>query len=111
MGHPEICGWATRPLRVIVRCGPPAKGVSQMGHPRWVGHPGILRTHISKEPRYGAPKFVVVRCGPPAAPPKVIWVRLGNCSTAAVEMLLRNSQQALIRFEGSEESCLMLGRG
>ena len=45
------------------------------------------------------------------APPKVIWVRLGNCSTGAVEMLLRNSQQALIRFEGSEESCLMLGRG
>ena len=45
------------------------------------------------------------------APPKVIWVRLGNCSTVAVEMLLRNSQQALIRFEGSEESCLMLGRG
>ena len=45
------------------------------------------------------------------APPKVIWVRLGNCSTVAVEMLLRNSQQPLIRFEGSEESCLMLGRG
>jgi predicted nuclease of predicted toxin-antitoxin system len=45
------------------------------------------------------------------APPKVIWVRLGNCSTVAVEMVLRNSQQTLIRFEGSEESCLMLGRG
>jgi len=45
------------------------------------------------------------------APPKVIWVRLGNCSTVAVEMLLRNSQQALIRFEGSEVSFLMLGRG
>ncbi len=44
------------------------------------------------------------------APPKVIWLRLGNCSTAAVEMLLRNSEQALIRFEGSEESCFMLGR-
>jgi predicted nuclease of predicted toxin-antitoxin system len=45
-----------------------------------------------------------------AGPPKVIWVRLGNCSTAAVEMLLRNSQHALIRLEGSEESCLMIGR-
>jgi predicted nuclease of predicted toxin-antitoxin system len=44
------------------------------------------------------------------APPKVIWVRLGNCSTVAVEMLLRNSQQALIRFAGGEESCLMIGR-
>ncbi len=44
------------------------------------------------------------------APPKVIWIRLGNCRTAAVEMLLRNSEQALIRFGESEESCLMLGR-
>ncbi len=44
------------------------------------------------------------------APPKVIWLRLGNCTTAAVEMLLRNSEQALIRFDGSEESCLVLGR-
>jgi predicted nuclease of predicted toxin-antitoxin system len=44
------------------------------------------------------------------APPKVIWIRLGNCTTAGVEMLLRNSQQALIPFAGSEESCLTLGR-
>ncbi len=44
------------------------------------------------------------------APPKVIWIRLGNCTTAAVEMLLRNSEQALVRFAESEESCLMLGR-
>jgi len=44
------------------------------------------------------------------APPKVIWLRLGNCTTAAVEMLLRNSEQALIRFGDSAESCLMLGR-
>jgi len=44
------------------------------------------------------------------APPKVIWIRLGNCRTAAVEMLLRNSEQTLTRFAGGEESCLMLGR-
>jgi predicted nuclease of predicted toxin-antitoxin system len=44
------------------------------------------------------------------APPKVIWLRLGNCRTAAVEMLLRNREQALVRFAGSEESCLVLGR-
>jgi predicted nuclease of predicted toxin-antitoxin system len=35
------------------------------------------------------------------APPKVIWLRLGNCTTAAVEMLLRNSEQAVIRFAES----------
>jgi predicted nuclease of predicted toxin-antitoxin system len=44
------------------------------------------------------------------APPKVIWLRLGNCTTAAVEMLLRNSEQALIRFDGSDESCFIVGR-
>jgi predicted nuclease of predicted toxin-antitoxin system len=44
------------------------------------------------------------------APPKVIWLRLGNCRTAAVEMLLRNREQHLVRFAGSEESCLVLGR-
>ncbi len=44
------------------------------------------------------------------APPKVIWMRLGNCTTVAVEMLLRNSEPAMIRFAGSGESCLVLGR-
>jgi predicted nuclease of predicted toxin-antitoxin system len=45
------------------------------------------------------------------APPKVIWIRLGNCTTAAVEMLLRNSEQTLSRFADGETNCLVLGRG
>jgi len=44
------------------------------------------------------------------APPKVIWLRLGNCATATVEMLLRNSEQVLVQFDGSDESCFILGR-
>lgn len=32
-------------------------------------------------------------------PPKVIWVRLGNCSTADVEMLLRSRMRDLVAFE------------
>jgi predicted nuclease of predicted toxin-antitoxin system len=44
------------------------------------------------------------------APPKVIWIRSGNCSSAAVEMLLRNSHPALSRFADGEEGCLILGR-
>lgn len=44
------------------------------------------------------------------APPKVIWIRSGNCTTAAVEMLLRNSAQAVLRFVDGEETCLVLGR-
>ena len=44
------------------------------------------------------------------APPKVIWIRSGNCTTAVVEMLLRNSAQAVMRFVDGEETCLVLGR-
>src|SRR5262245_6163077 len=32
-------------------------------------------------------------------PPKVVWVRLGNCSTAAVAILLRSRQADLLAFE------------
>jgi predicted nuclease of predicted toxin-antitoxin system len=32
-------------------------------------------------------------------PPKVIWVRLGNCRTTAVAALLRQHHAALLEFE------------
>jgi predicted nuclease of predicted toxin-antitoxin system len=32
-------------------------------------------------------------------PPKVVWVRLGNCSTAEVATLLQNHQADLLAFE------------
>jgi predicted nuclease of predicted toxin-antitoxin system len=32
-------------------------------------------------------------------PPKVVWVRLGNCSTTAVANLLRSRQADVIAFE------------
>jgi predicted nuclease of predicted toxin-antitoxin system len=32
-------------------------------------------------------------------PPKVVWVRLGNCTTAAVAVLLRTRQADLLAFE------------
>ena len=32
------------------------------------------------------------------APPKVVWVRLGNCSTAEVEKLLRDNLAAVKEF-------------
>jgi predicted nuclease of predicted toxin-antitoxin system len=32
-------------------------------------------------------------------PPKVVWVRLGNCSTATVAALLRTRQPDLLAFE------------
>ena len=43
-------------------------------------------------------------------PPKVIWIRLGNCSTAKIEGQLRSAQEAVQAFlEEDEETCLMLG--
>jgi predicted nuclease of predicted toxin-antitoxin system len=32
-------------------------------------------------------------------PPKVIWIRLGNCTTQQVEMLLRGNREAVNAFE------------
>ena len=32
-------------------------------------------------------------------PPKIIWVRLGNCSTKAIESLLRNKYKDIIYFD------------
>jgi predicted nuclease of predicted toxin-antitoxin system len=35
-------------------------------------------------------------------PPKVIWVRLGNCSTSDVENLLRKNLTAIKEFHENE---------
>ena len=43
------------------------------------------------------------------APPKVIWIRLGNCRTGVVESLLRQRFDDIIGFEAdSHESILAL---
>ena len=42
------------------------------------------------------------------APPRVIWLRLGNCTTTAVEALLRSQQEAVIAF-GQDAEALILG--
>ena len=44
-------------------------------------------------------------------PPKVVWVRLGNCSTSEIEGLLRSSFEVIRGFVAAgEETCLLLGR-
>jgi predicted nuclease of predicted toxin-antitoxin system len=47
---------------------------------------------VSKDADFHQRSFVF------GAPPKVIWVRLGNCSTADVERLLRRSAHAIEAF-------------
>jgi predicted nuclease of predicted toxin-antitoxin system len=41
-------------------------------------------------------------------PPKVVWVRLGNCSTAIVAALLRARQSDLLAFEADPTVSLLV---
>jgi len=44
------------------------------------------------------------------APPKVIWLRTTNCTSAEIESLLRAALPAIQRFiQEDQESCLVLG--
>jgi len=36
-------------------------------------------------------------------PPKLIWIRLGNCRTSDIYCLLRNSYKVITAFEADEE--------
>jgi predicted nuclease of predicted toxin-antitoxin system len=40
--------------------------------------------------------------------PKVVWLRIGNCTTARADFVLRNASERIVAFENSEESCLVL---
>ena len=43
-------------------------------------------------------------------PPKFIWLRAGNCTSAEIESLLRAAVPVIARFiQEDEESCLVLG--
>jgi predicted nuclease of predicted toxin-antitoxin system len=42
------------------------------------------------------------------APPKVIWVRLGNCRTADVEVLLRARHGDIEAFVVDEQAALLV---
>ncbi len=42
------------------------------------------------------------------APPKVIWVRLGNCRTADVEALLRGRHADVASFAAEPEAALLV---
>ena len=41
-------------------------------------------------------------------PPKVIWIRLGNCSTSDIEALLRRSVEQIRRFIANQESAFLI---
>ena len=42
------------------------------------------------------------------APPKVVWIRRGNCSVAKIEQLLQTSVDLLRAFEGDAEAAYLI---
>ncbi len=40
-------------------------------------------------------------------PPKVIWIRRGNCTTADIEALLRSSRTEILAFEAEAEAAFL----
>jgi predicted nuclease of predicted toxin-antitoxin system len=42
------------------------------------------------------------------APPKVVWLRLGNCATQDIEDALRRNRMALIDFVNREEAAFLV---
>jgi predicted nuclease of predicted toxin-antitoxin system len=45
------------------------------------------------------------------SPPKIIWIRAGNCSTDVIEALLRSSHGVILAFiQNDTETCLVLSR-
>ena len=40
-------------------------------------------------------------------PPKVVWIRRGNCSTDEIEAILRERHKDIITFENEEEASFL----
>jgi predicted nuclease of predicted toxin-antitoxin system len=41
------------------------------------------------------------------APPKFVWIRLGNCTTDDIEQLLRRHHEDITRFDGQNEATVL----
>ncbi|MGH0035662.1 MAG: DUF5615 family PIN-like protein [Myxococcota bacterium] len=42
------------------------------------------------------------------APPKVVWLQVGNAGTSTIAELLRDRAQQLVRFETEDESAVLI---
>ena len=41
-------------------------------------------------------------------PPKVVWVRRGNCSTSEIEQMVRGARQDLLEFDDNPEASFLV---
>lgn len=60
------------------------------------------RTIVSKDADFHQRSFLL------GQPPKVIWIRLGNCSTREVEALVRASFQTISAFHADEQAAILI---
>jgi predicted nuclease of predicted toxin-antitoxin system len=56
---------------------------------------------VSKDADFHQRSFVL---GPP---PKVVWIRRGNCSTVDIERILRNHESDLLAFERDDQEAFL----
>ena len=56
---------------------------------------------VSKDADFHQRSFVL---GPP---PKVVWIRRGNCSTVEIEVILRNHAADLLAFERDDQEAFL----
>jgi predicted nuclease of predicted toxin-antitoxin system len=56
---------------------------------------------VSKDADFHQRSFVL---GPP---PKVVWIRRGNCSTVEIEGILRNHEADLLAFERDDQEAFL----
>ncbi len=58
-------------------------------------------TIVSKDSDFHQVSFVQ------GSPPKVIWIRRGNCTTADIEALLRSSRSEILAFGAEAEAAFL----
>jgi predicted nuclease of predicted toxin-antitoxin system len=56
---------------------------------------------VSKDSDFHQRSFVL------GAPPQVIWVRLGNCTTSDIERVLRKHKEAIQKFSEDKEAAFL----
>ena len=62
---------------------------------------GLSDVSVSKDSDFHQVSFVR---GPP---PKVIWIRRGNCTTADIEALLRSNQTGILAFAAEADAAFL----
>lgn len=86
---------------------PEALHIRTMGHPRasdelvWalaIRHGCLV---VSKDEDFH--RLAMLR----GAPPKFVWIRLGNCTTAQIAALLRRRRDDIARFDEQDETSVL----